>query len=135
MPPRQFSLEEADSLLPRLRELLPRLQETKRQHDQLQEKVWAYQRKMAGNGHLLEAEMNTARREMAKAAAAVNGLIEEVQALGCEVKDADTGLVDFRTEMEGREVYLCWKLGEPSIGWWHELEAGFAGRQPLQGQR
>ncbi len=131
MPPRRFSLEEASGLLPRLRDILPRMQEAKRQHDALQQTVQEFQRTMASNGHLLEAQLNQARQEMASAAAQVNGLIEEVQALGCEVKDIDLGLVDFRSEMDGREVYLCWKLGERAIGWWHELEAGFAGRQPL----
>ncbi|HEU4759083.1 MAG TPA: DUF2203 domain-containing protein [Dehalococcoidia bacterium] len=134
MPPRQFSLEEANGLLPRLGEKLGRLQEMKRRQDELQEKVRDYQARMTGDGHLLETEVNEARREMAKAAAEVNTLIEQVQALGCEVKDVDQGLVDFRTVMDGREVYLCWKLGEPSIGWWHELEAGYAGRQPLRGK-
>ena len=90
-----------------------------------------FERKMTSNGHLLEAELNQARQQMAKAAAEVNRLIEEVQALGCELKDIEQGLVDFRTVMEGREVYLCWKLGEPGIAWWHELETGFADRQPL----
>ena len=131
MPPRRFSLEEASGLLPRLTEILPRMQEAKLQHDRLQETVQEFQRKMASNGHLLEGQLNQARQEMASAAARVNDLIAEVHALGCEVKDVDLGLVDFRSEMDGREVYLCWKLGEAAVGWWHELDAGFAGRQPL----
>jgi len=52
----------------------------------------------------------------------------------CELTDIDQGLIDFRAEMDGREVYLCWKLGEERIDWWHELDAGFAGRQPLPRQ-
>ncbi len=131
MAPRQFSLDEAERLLPRLSALLLRMQELKREHDQLQEKVRQFEGKMASDGHLLEAELNRARQEMTRAAAQVNDLIQEVQALGCELKDIDQGLVDFRTVMNGREVYLCWKLGEPSIGWWHDLETGVAGRQPL----
>jgi len=132
MAPRHFSLDEAERLLPRLSGLLQRMQELKHEHDQLQESVWKFEGKMRSNGHLLEAELNQARQEMAKTGAQVNGLIEEVQALGCELKDVDQGLVDFRTVMEGREVCLCWRLGEPSIGWWHDLETGFAGRQPLR---
>ena len=133
MAPRQFTLDEAERLLPRISGLLLRMQELNREHDQLQEKVWEVERKMASNGHLLEAELNQARQRMAKAAADVNRLIEEVQALGCELKDVEQGLVDFRTVMEGREVYLCWKLGEPGIAWWHELETGFASRRSLPG--
>jgi hypothetical protein len=47
------------------------------------------------------------------------------------VKDPATGLIDFRSLRGGREVYLCWRLGEGEIAWWHELDAGFQGRQPL----
>jgi hypothetical protein len=56
----------------------------------------------------------------------------ELQRLGIELKDPQTGLIDFPAWMEGREVYLCWRLGEPEVGFWHEVEAGFAGRQRIQ---
>ncbi len=59
-------------------------------------------------------------------------LLEDIRARGCHLKDLDSGLVDFPTLWEGREVYLCWKLGEPSVGYWHEIEAGFAGRRSLE---
>jgi hypothetical protein len=48
-----------------------------------------------------------------------------------ELKDLSTGLIDFRAQREGREVYLCWKLGEPEVEYWHELDTGFAGRLPI----
>jgi hypothetical protein len=48
-----------------------------------------------------------------------------------ELKDLSTGLVDFMARREGREVYLCWRLGEPEVGYWHELSTGFAGRLPV----
>ena len=58
--------------------------------------------------------------------------LEQINALGVLVKDLDTGLIDFPTLRDGHEVYLCWKLGEGErIQWWHEIEDGFAGRQPL----
>jgi hypothetical protein len=57
---------------------------------------------------------------------------QELRSLGVELKDYYTGLVDFPCWMDGREVYLCWRLGEPEIGFWHELDAGFAGRQKLK---
>ena len=59
------------------------------------------------------------------------GLLNELQQLGVELKDPFQGLLDFRAERQGREVYLCWRLGEDSVAFWHELEAGFAGRQPM----
>ncbi|HEX4744690.1 MAG TPA: DUF2203 family protein [Candidatus Limnocylindria bacterium] len=62
----------------------------------------------------------------------IRALLAELAALGVEVKDPDQGLIDFRTMREGREVYLCWKLGEGArIMYWHDLETGYAGRRPL----
>ena len=57
--------------------------------------------------------------------------LEQVQETGCVVKDLDIGLVDFPTLFQGREVYLCWKLGEEDITFWHGIEEGFAGRKPI----
>ncbi len=132
MAPRAFTLDEANSFLPRLTQLLPQIQESKSKHDQLQEKVAEYTHLMSSNGHIIEKELNEARQELVQATNEVNRLIERLQEMDCELKDIEQGLVDFRTEREGREVYLCWKLGEPDIRWWHELDAGFAGRQPLE---
>ena len=56
---------------------------------------------------------------------------EELKNLGIELKDYDTGLIDFLCWMDGREVYLCWRLGESEVSHWHEIDAGFAGRQRL----
>ena len=55
----------------------------------------------------------------------------ELQAVGIVLRDLDRGLVDFPALCDGREVYLCWELGEDRVAHWHELESGFAGRQPL----
>ena len=57
--------------------------------------------------------------------------IERCSELGCQVKDLDTGLVDFPTRYRGQEVCLCWMLGETGIGFWHGMEEGFAGRKPI----
>ena len=59
-------------------------------------------------------------------------LTDEIHAEGCRLKAVGSGLVDFPTVWEGREVYLCWQFGEAEIQHWHELEAGFTGRHPLQ---
>ncbi len=132
MAPQNFTLEEANALLPRLSQIIPQMQERKARHDQLQEKAAEYSGRMSSNGHIIEKDVNETRQELQKAAAELNSLIERVQEMGCEVKDIDQGLIDFRTEREGRDVYLCWKLGEPDIRWWHGLDTGFAGRQPLE---
>lgn len=57
--------------------------------------------------------------------------LETLHAEGCVVKDIGSGLVDWYAKKDGRDVYLCWKLGEKSVDWWHELETGFAGRRPV----
>jgi len=132
MAPRRFTLDEANSLLPRLNQLLPQIQESKSKHDRLHRKAAEYAHRTSSNGHIVEKELNETRQELAQATTEMNRLIERVQEMDCELKDIEQGLVDFRTEREGREVYLCWKLGEPDIRWWHELDAGFAGRRPLE---
>ena len=58
-------------------------------------------------------------------------LIDELKTIGCELKDYRTGLIDFVGKHQGRDIYLCWRLGEPRIEHWHELHTGFAGRQPI----
>ena len=57
--------------------------------------------------------------------------VDELSEIGCELKDANMGLVDFIGRHEGRDIYLCWRLGEPQIDYWHELHAGFSGRRPV----
>jgi hypothetical protein len=66
-----------------------------------------------------------------QAGARLQALIEELDGIGVELKGVDDGLVDFPSNREGRVVCLCWRLGEDTIAWWHETDAGFAGRQPL----
>ena len=63
--------------------------------------------------------------------AQISESVAAIQETGCIVKSINEGLVDFPHLREGREVYLCWKHGEPDIGYWHEVDAGFAGRTPL----
>jgi len=58
-------------------------------------------------------------------------LIHRIQAMGVVIKDINAGLVDFPALREGREVYLCWRYGEEAVQFWHDLDAGFAGRQPV----
>lgn len=58
-------------------------------------------------------------------------LTEELEAIGCELKDWQTGLIDFPADHDGHRVYLCWRLGEDAVEYWHELDAGFAGRQKV----
>lgn len=63
--------------------------------------------------------------------ATLNRLYEELSEIGCVLKDWQTGLVDFPAQLEGRRVWLCWRLGEPAVAHWHERDDGVAGRKPL----
>lgn len=127
--PRTFTLQEATALLPRLTELLTEMGETKHALDGLREELAQMSRVAQGNGRLQEVRRR--QRVARETAERLNKLLGEVQQLGCELKGLDEGLVDFPTERDGRTVYLCWKLGEERIAYWHELDSGFAGRQPL----
>ena len=82
---------------------------------------------LAGNTDALERvdrEAGLLRHELIK-------LDEELKRVGCVLKDWVEGLVDFPARYQGRPVWLCWRLGEPQVAYWHELQAGFAGRQPV----
>jgi len=71
------------------------------------------------------------RALMQEEAAALHACHQELQALGIELKDYEMGLVDFPARIEGRTIHLCWKHGEPEIGHWHEVDAGFRGRHAV----
>jgi hypothetical protein len=77
------------------------------------------------------AEQAAARDEVTAAASRINEYLKELDAIGCVFKGFDAGLVDFYSLRDDRPVFLCWKLGEARIEHWHELDAGFGGRQRL----
>ena len=129
--PRRFSREEADALLPEIAPRLVQLRDLKRKNDETRSAVNDLQDTLKTNGHGLDVDMSRLSRALQSTGAEINGLIERITSLGVEVKDLETGLVDFRGERDGREVYLCWKLGEERVSFWHELNTGYASRQPL----
>ena len=89
-------------------------------------------RKRTGNGHGdTDQYLMDNRRETDVAAGNLRSLANEITDSGIILRDSERGLVDFPTLWEGREVYLCWISGEPYIQFWHEIDTGFAGRQPL----
>jgi hypothetical protein len=87
--------------------------------------------KRSGLSEAHEEEMLQAQREVERGQDRMRDYERELKQLGIELKDYFTGLIDFPCRMDGREVYLCWRLGEPEVGFWHELDAGFGGRQKL----
>ena len=88
--------------------------------------------RVAGNGAGVDPhELARLDEALATELAAVARTVNEIHALGAEVKDADTGLVDFPTTIDGEPACLCWQLGEDEIGFWHGVDEGFAGRKAL----
>jgi hypothetical protein len=122
---RYFGVEEANRLVPMLsrtfdqvRPWVTRAQEISHALEQLQD---------AGAGPERTAPLRSERTGLIEK---IGAALEEFEELGVEIKAAD-GLVDFRALKGGRQVYLCWRYGEPSVQHWHELEGGFAGRQRI----
>jgi hypothetical protein len=127
--PRLFTLDEARSLLPQLRPLLHSLRENKRRLDNLHADIETITPAMATNGHAMRVtEIEIGMAELIEELQTAIGTITN---LGVELKDIDLGLVDFPSLREDRIVYLCWTVDEADIMFWHELDAGVAGRQPL----
>ncbi|HWQ29082.1 MAG TPA: DUF2203 domain-containing protein [Dehalococcoidia bacterium] len=129
--PRLFTVEEAEALIPELTEILLELRKRSRELERIRSDLSIAARRARGNGHVAEGAPGSSRRRAEELVAEINRLHARILALGCELKGIEEGLIDFPAEREGRTVYLCWRLGEPGISWWHELDAGFAGRQPL----
>ncbi|HST88838.1 MAG TPA: DUF2203 domain-containing protein [Ktedonobacterales bacterium] len=130
--PTYFTREQADALLPQVESLLREIQALRLAAAELAAQLATQREKVAGNGHLPQDDQRRMRDDLAGINERIAARIEEIQAQGILVKDLDTGLIDFPTLRDGREVYLCWKLGEDRVRWWHPIEAGFSGRQPLE---
>jgi hypothetical protein len=127
---RFFTVEEANNLLRELTPSLLQLKQEKEQFDQLRRTLESITPAMRGNGHgAVAVEYEQRIHDLVKR---MSDGVREIAALGVEVKDLNQGLIDFPHWREGRVVYLCWRLGEGQIGYWHDIEAGFAGRQELE---
>ena len=118
-PKRRFTLAQANSTLPLVKRIVGDIVRT--------------------HGLVMKCQAELERQAASKEAQgrldhAVNHLedyVDELSDVGCELKDYQVGLIDFVGRHQRRDVYLCWKLGEERIGYWHEIDAGYAGRQPI----
>ena len=119
---RRFTLEEAEAMLPDLREALERMREARRVILRSAERVQAA---VAGNGGGPEG------REYSEAAGVLKAEVERISGHGIVLRDVESGLVDFPSTREDRLVFLCWRLGEDRVGFWHDVRSGFLGRRPL----
>jgi hypothetical protein len=127
-----FSLEEAQRTLPLVRRIVQDLT--------VEYPAW---RAAVGRFEVLTGgaradwgetqELIAAREEVAGHAERINRFLQELDAIGCVFKGFEAGLVDFYSLRDDRPIFLCWRLGEDRIAYWHEIESGFAGRQPIDG--
>jgi hypothetical protein len=122
-----FTVEDANALLPTVRGIVRRIQRAYARVSASQEQARLAAEGAARGGGGMEGgpAYVLALTELAEASG-------EMEALGVQIKDYERGLIDFPTLRDGRVVLLCWQMGEgDELEWWHDLEAGFAGRQPL----
>ncbi|GHO87794.1 DUF2203 domain-containing protein [Dictyobacter formicarum] len=126
-----FTREEAEALLPAVLPILKRIQRARQQIQQLEEELMIVQAQAMNNGHHLQQHILQLQEKVILLADILREAVLELQQFDCELKDPDTGLIDFLSLRDGQEVYLCWRLDEERILFWHPIEGGFAGRQPL----
>lgn len=132
---KRFTVEEANHTLPLVRAIASDIVTHSREILERKERL-KQMRPNAGSAvreadNVYNEEVLQIEEEIEKDTARLQDYVNELQALGVELKDPARGLVDFPSVMDGRDVYLCWQLGEPEVGYWHELEDGFQGRHSL----
>jgi hypothetical protein len=137
---RFFDLDEAADTLPELRGILGRLRDQRAELIRLRDEVLEQQATVEAGGAAGSrgAEEALDVEELRRVRLRMQGVIDQMQAgvarideLGITLRDIETGLVDFPALVSGRQVWLCWRLGEESVGHWHELTSGFESRRPL----
>lgn len=127
---RYFTLEEANATLPYVRSIVT---DVVAAYEEWKEHVARYE-VTAANSRSEDGETEaqvTLRKEVDRIARLIGRYLSELETVGCTFKGLDDGVVDFLSVIDGRDVFLCWRLGEPEITHWHELDAGYAGRQLL----
>lgn len=123
--PRYFSLPQANEALHTIRPLMDEIQAIRRKVMSSQPEAWTAIEKSMGNGG------NRTLSRMVQDFEKLDALVHQILDTGVLIKDINIGLLDFPALKEGREVYLCWQYGEGEIAFWHEVDAGFAGRQSI----
>jgi hypothetical protein len=124
-----FTVERANRTLPLVRKIV---EDVVRQHRLWREKILELDL-VASTARASEPRdrAEELERDAQALAREIDGFQQELEKLGIQLKDRRLGLVDFPSEMNGRQILLCWRLGEPEVQFWHEVDAGYAGRQPL----
>ena len=123
--PKFFTLQQANETLEIIRPLMDEIQAIRQRILDKQPETWDAIEKSVGNGG------NRTLSHMVQDFERLDVLVHSVLDTGVQIKDINIGLLDFSALKDGREVYLCWKYGEWEIAFWHEVDAGYAGRQPI----
>lgn len=128
-----FTLREAQALVPKLDQLLRTAVKAKADADEVDEQLQGLAARITMAGGMEIDASGVAAMKVRKMTAfqSLRKCVEEIEETGCLLKDLDQGLLDFPAMLGGREVYLCWKLGEEQIEYWHYVEDGFAGRKRI----
>ncbi len=127
-----FTVPEANAALPLVRAIVRDIAELANELRERHERLGRLRpRERGGRSEAHQEELLQAEAEFERGQERMQEYEIELKQLGVELKDYFTGLIDFPCWMNGHEVYLCWRLGEPEVGHWHEIDAGFAGRQKL----
>lgn len=128
-----FTLDEAQSMLPLVGSLLNRAMESKQAAEAIDAELTAFSRRIQFAGGMMVdvAKIAARRSELEKHIQRAQETVKEIDEIGVQIKDLDTGLLDFPCRVDDEVVLLCWKSGEPAIEHWHTVESGFQGRQPI----
>jgi hypothetical protein len=128
-----FTLEEANALLPVVESLLGQVIAAKEEAERLESEIQSLRQRIFLSGGMTVDIAGVARNrtEVEAQVQRAKEVLAEMDSIGVQVKDLDTGLLDFPCRVDGELVLLCWRRGESRIEYWHTLEAGFRGRQPL----
>ena len=132
MEPRYFTAQEANDALVEVRPLTEELVGHRRALVELQERQASLTARIAGNGGNVEPhELENVQERLDEEVAGIARCVARIHEAGALVKDLDDGLVDFPAVHDGKEVLLCWRLGEDEVAFWHGVDEGFSGRKPL----
>ena len=132
MPKRYFTLQEARSMLPWLAEQFDKLDAAREEENRVQQDTVNVYRKSRSNGHGgVEKQISDSQKAVEEAMTRTTDLAREITDRGIIVRHIRSGLVDFLSRREGREIFLCWVRGEDDIRFWHGVNEGYASRKPL----
>ncbi len=131
--PRFFTIHQAERLLPEVESTIREAIAAKSGYEQAEEEMQNFSRRimMLGGVVVDHTRVLEHRDRRESSALLLKAAMEKIEEIGCLVKDLDIGLIDFRTLLHGEEVYLCWKLGESGIHYWHGVHEGFQGRKAI----